>query len=137
MANDLVFKVPLLFRNSNGIEKGALHFSSQVPKNFFYFGNDYCIFCNTRQLLIYVESSLIGWKLSLVVTRAFWLVKNRHFCLENWRQFSDWSIGGNVDMQNLKKNINWIEKPKEHFGKALFLITLKQFITSSMWKTRQ
>ena len=27
MAIDLVFKVPLLLRNSNGIEKGALNFS--------------------------------------------------------------------------------------------------------------
>ena len=30
MAIDLVFKVPLLLRNSNGIEKGALDFSIPV-----------------------------------------------------------------------------------------------------------
>ena len=82
MAIDLVFKVPLLQGNSSGIQKGALHFCTQVPKNFFYFENHYCIFCNTRQLLIYVESSLIGRKSSLRLTRALWLVKNRHFCLK-------------------------------------------------------
>ena len=60
MAIDLVFKVPLLQGNSSGIQKGALHFSTQVPKNFFYFENHYCIFCNTRQLLVCVKSSLIG-----------------------------------------------------------------------------
>ena len=37
MAIDLVFKVPLLFRHSNGIEKGALDFSIPVLTVYFHF----------------------------------------------------------------------------------------------------
>ena len=107
-------------------------------------------FYNTHQLLVWhlelcdwfkiitccAGSSMIGRKSALVVPEALWLVENCHFCLQ-----TDGSslIGRSLAMstsKNVKKNINWIEKPKERFVKALFCIPIEFLKSIGTLKTR-
>ena len=119
--------IPLRYKKVLWILILHIHFKILFTWNILYF-------YTTRQLLVKQQHeqsrALIGRKSSHVVTRAHWLVENRHLW---WPELSDWSkivtlTGGLwlVDLRHVNKQksdekhqLNW--KAKRTFCQSTFL----------------
>ena len=121
-----------------------------------------CIFLLKSQRIFFILKTIIVFFVTLVsclfVSRALWLVDNRHMwwqelsdwtiiatcdkkssligrksslLLDNWREVSDWSIFGNVDKQKCeeKHQLNW--KAKRRLCQSTFFYS--NWIPQEQW----